>query len=409
MNQPKLNMAHRAWRCLPSAFRRNAMSGIASSLARKPDAAPPQSSQSIIVAGDIDGSNGLAASARIVHDVIAANGLSAGMVPLGLPSVVPAFNGVLPANAALLAVVNAPILPVGLLRLPRATLAGRRVIGLWAWELPAVPRQWRFGAKFAHEIWAPSAFTAAALEPLAPGRVRVVPYPLAAVELPVEGNRQDFGLPADALVVLTAVNLASSPERKNPLAAIAAFKAAFGARPDCIFVLKLSGLEACGDALRAIRAAIGLAPNIRLLVGTMPEPRLRGLIAASDIVLSLHRSEGFGLIPATAMLLGRPVVATGWSGNLTFMNAGNAALVDYRLVPASDARGVYRVKGAHWAEPDITHAAFLLRRLADDPAQRAELAAAGQRHATTTLGAAPLLAALGENGISSPARSYQSA
>ena len=76
------------------------------------------------------------------------------------------------------------------------------------------------------------------------------------------------------------------------------------------------------DDLRQIRAAIGDAPNIRLLTHALPEARLRGLIAASDIVLSLHRSEGFGLIPATAMLLGRAVVATGWSGNLTFI-AGN--------------------------------------------------------------------------------------
>ena len=70
-------------------------------------------------------------------------------------------------------------------------------------------------------------------------------------------------------------------------------------------------------------------------------------------MLSLHRSEGFGLVPAEAMLLGRAVVATGWSGNMDFMDADSAALVGYRLVPARDPRGVFEAPGADWAEPDL--------------------------------------------------------
>ena len=233
------------------------------------------------------GANGLAESARIMHSVIAAHGLARGLVPLGLPSVVPVNDIAVPAGAALLAVVNAPILPVGLLRLPRDFIARRRVIGLWAWELPVVPKNWHDGAAFVHEVWAPSQFTADAFEPLAPGRVRVVPYPLAAVDLPVAGDRKSLGLPADVLIVLTVFNLASSMVRKNPLGAIAAFKAAFGNSRDHLFVLKLSGTEAYPDDLRLIQAAIGDAKNIRLFTGSLPEAQLRGLIAASDIVLSL--------------------------------------------------------------------------------------------------------------------------
>jgi glycosyltransferase involved in cell wall biosynthesis len=306
----------------------------------------------------------------------------------------------LPKDAALLAVVNAPLLPVGLLRHKRDFLMGRRVIGMWAWELPAVPAAWRHGATFVHEIWAPSPFAAAAMEPLKPGKVRVVPYPLAALPaLPVQGDRASFDLPADALVVLTSFNLASSMERKNPFGNIAAFKAAFGESRDHLLVLKLSGVAAYPDDLRAIQAAIGNARNIRLMTETMPEPRLRGLIAASDVILSLHRSEGFGLIPAAAMLLGRPVIATGWSGNLAFMNSDVSALVGYRLVPAGDARGNYHVSGAHWAEPDIADAAEWLRRLSADAALRSRLGSAGRDHACTALGAGPLLDALAANGI----------
>ncbi len=395
-----LQFAHLLWRQLPKELRRRGMSGFAASLARKPDQPGPSASNGVVVAGDIDGANGLAESARIIYEVIAQHGMARGAVPLGLPSVVPKAEVTIPKDAALLAVVNAPILPVGLLRLPRDFLKNRRVIGFWAWELPVLPGSWRHGAAFVHEIWAPSQFTAEALEQIAPGRVRVVPHPLAALpELPVEGTRKAFGLNENALVVLMIFNLASSMERKNPFGHIAAFKSAFGSSRDYLFVIKISGTQAYQDDLQRIGQAIGDAPNIRLMTGTLPEPQLRGLIACSDIVLSLHRSEGFGLIPATAMLLGRPVIATGWSGNLTFMNPDVSALVSYRLVPALDERGTYDLQGAFWAEPDIEDAAAWLRRLGADAGLRRVMGEAGRAHARATLGAAPVLAALAANGI----------
>jgi glycosyltransferase involved in cell wall biosynthesis len=390
---------HAAWRLLPRELRRRAMTGLAAALARKPERVPPERSNGVIVAGNTAGADGLAESARIMHRVIADHRLARGFIPLGLPGSVPESRAPVPADAAVLAVVNANILPIGLLRLPRGFIARRRVIGMWAWELPLVPPSWAEGARFVHEIWAPSRFTAEALEALAPGRVRVVPYPLAAVDLPVAGGRAEFGLPEEAFVVLTVFNLASSMVRKNPMGAIAAFKAAFGASRDHLFVLKLSATEAYPGDLREIEAAIGSAPNIRLMTQTLPEPQLRGLIAAADIVLSLHRSEGFGLIPATAMLLGRAVVATGWSGNLAFMTPACAALVAHRLIPAIDPRGTYDLPGARWAEPETEDAAQQLRRLAGDAAARQALAQAGQAYARNALGAAPILAALAANGI----------
>jgi glycosyltransferase involved in cell wall biosynthesis len=395
-----LRLSHTLWRQLPQDFRRRSMSGLAASFARKPDRPGPATSNGIVVAGDIDGANGLAESARIIHGVIAAHGMARGMVPLGLPSVVPSVQRELPKGAALLAVLNAPFLPVGLLRHRRDFIAGRRVIGMWAWELPVLPADWRYGAQFVHEIWAPSQFTADAVEGLAPGRVRVVPYPLAALpEMALHGDRASFGLPPEALVVLTIFNLASSMARKNPLGNIAAFKAAFGAREACLFVLKISGAERYPQDLAIIEAAIADAPNIRLISETLPEPQLRGLIAASDIVMSLHRSEGFGLVPATAMLLGRPVVATGWSGNLTFMTSETSGLVSYRMVPVIDPRGNYDLRGAVWAQPDVEDAASWLRRLGDDPGLRKTMGEAGRAYARKTLGAGPVLHALAANGI----------
>jgi glycosyltransferase involved in cell wall biosynthesis len=79
------------------------------------------------------------------------------------------------------------------------------------------------------------------------------------------------------------------------------------------------------------------------------------------------------------MLLGKPVIATGWSGNTDFMDDTNAALISYRLVPARDDRSVYR---GLWAEPDVAEAATLLRKLADDTDLRRDL---GERARASTL------------------------
>lgn len=397
--QPYLRAAHAIWRLLPPRLRRHAFSAAAAAIARKPDRTPPGASNGVVIAGDTASPNGLAESARILHSVLSANGLARGFVPLGLPPDVPASRAPAPADAALLAVVNAPILPASLLRLPRGFIAGRRVIGFWAWELPCVPKTWEHGAKFVHEIWAPSPFTAGALERLAPGRVRVVPLPLAAADLCMSGTRAGFGLPEDRIIVLTVINLASSMVRKNPLGAIAAFKAAFGESRGHLFVLKLSGTEDYPKDVAQIREAIGKAKNIRLIAATFPDAQLRGLIAACDIILSLHRAEGFGLILATAMLLNRPVIATGWSGNIAYMKKGCAALIAYLLVPATDPRGSYQMPHARWAEPDIEDAAARLRELSESPAKRMAMAQAGQAYAREMLGTAPLLAALAANGI----------
>lgn len=376
------------------------MARVASAVAVAPGPAPDRS-DGAIVAGDLDGRNGIAASGRLYGSALAARGLLRGTMPLGLPSVAADYVGRPAPGAAVIAVVNAPFLPVGLARLkPRGLLRGRRIIGVWAWELSRVPKDWAIGARFVHEIWAPTRFTAEAFETVAPGRVRRVPYPLLA-RLPFTpvGDRAAFGLPGDCFIVLTVFNLSSSCARKNPQGAIAAFKAAFGTRRDALLVLKLTGEKDYPEDFAAIRAAIGGAANIRVMTQSLDEDALHGLMAASDVVLSLHRSEGFGLVPATAALLGIPVVATGYSGNLDFMDARSGALVGYRLVPARDGHDVYALPGAEWAEPDTEEAADWLRRLADDPALCAALGAAGHAHALRALDDSQLDAALDANGI----------
>ena len=396
-----LHPLHRAWRCLPANARRAALVRAAALIAPRPDRPPPDASGGIVVAGELGRASGLGEGARLMLAAlrqcgVPCWGVEAGLAVPGEADASPSeYPGAEAAGAPLVLHVNSPSLPAALLRLPRGFLRGRRVIGYWAWELELAPPAWRPGVRFVHEIWTPSRFSAAALERLAPGRVRVVPHPVAASPpVPSALTRADFGLPDGVLVVLVSFSLASSFERKNPLGAIAAFRAAFGDDPARLLLLKVGHAGHAPADLALLQAAIGGARNIRLETRLLPAADSHALTLCADIVLSLHRSEGFGLVPAEAMLLGRPVVATGYSGTTDFLDAACGMPVGYRLIPARDPRHVFEAPGARWAEADQGEAAAALARLADDPGLRAEIGTAAAKAARTRLGSAALARAV---------------
>ena len=387
--------AHRIWRLLPVRERRLVLTRATALVAPRPDPLPPPALHGIAVAGELACASGIGEGARLMLRGLAR--LDVPAWPIDIPSLVGGADMAAPAaetpppGAPLVCHVNAPMLPLALLRLKRATLRGRRIVGYWAWELQTIPPDWHAALRFVHEIWVPSRFTAAALEPMAPGRVRVVPPALAALPpLRAPLDRAAFALPDTAVVVLVDFNLASSFARKNPLAAIAAFRAAFADRKDRLLLLKVGNPDHFPDDFARIRAAVGDAANIRIETRVLPAADHVALMGMADIVLCLHRSEGLGLVPAEAMLLGRPVVATAWSGNMDFMDETSAALVGYRLVPVRDPRRVYDVPGAVWADPDARDAVAQLLRLADDSAERAALGARGRMAAMARLGAEKL-------------------
>src|SRR4029077_21261732 len=98
------------------------------------------------------------------------------------------------------------------------------------------------------------------------------------------------------------------------------------------------------------------------------------LFASADCYISLHRSEGLGLGMAHAMYLGKPVIATNYSGNLEFMNSDNSLLVDCTMTELNEDSGPYE-RGTRWAEPNVEHAANLLRWLYDHRAEGEALGA----------------------------------
>lgn len=369
----------RLWRYLPQHTRNQLQSNLTRLIAPTPDP-DARGGFPIAIAGMFSTASGIGEGARLAYASLEAAGYAPsafdlsrafGQVEFTTPSPRRALS---PGGGSLIVHTNGPFLPHALLALGRARIAGRRIIGYWAWELPRLTPIWQPGFRFVHEIWVPSRFTRDAVAAATDLPVHVVPHPLPP--MPVTPNmRAKLGLPQDALIVLNVSHLGSGFVRKNPLAAIAAFRRAFGDAPNRVLAVKLVD-NGAHHARHELDAAIAGAGNIRLIEGMLPQADMAGLMDAADIVLSLHRSEGFGLVPAQAMALGKPVIATGWSGNLDFMNDGNSALVSYSLVPVRDPEGAFDATDQEWAEPDIGHAADWLRRLADNPDLRARLGAA---------------------------------
>jgi len=185
-------------------------------------------------------------------------------------------------------------------------------------------------------------------------------------EAPRGMGRGYFGLPDDAFVYLYSYDFNSFTARKNPEAAIAAFRQAFedGAGRMRLLVKSING-ERYPERLAALQRTVADDPRIEVRDGFLSRDEMFGLQNAVDCYVSLHRSEGFGLGMAECMYLGKPVIATGYSGNLDFMDRDNSLLVDFKMIPLRE--GDYpHWEGQHWANPDVAHAARLMRQVFDD-------------------------------------------
>ena len=264
-----------------------------------------------------------------------------------------------------------------------------RVIGAWAWELEIFPAGWEEAFPFLSEIWALSDFAAAAFRrhEAAPP-VRVLPIAVAP-----DGAVRPQDRPSERpYTVLVMADALSTLERKNPVGAIRAFRLAFADRTDCRLILKVRNLDTAPEARASLLAEIGDAANIDLVQGSLSEAEQMSLISGADILMSLHRAEGFGLGPAEAMTLGVPVIATNWSGNLLFMDTNSAALVPYERVPVPEGCAHYDLVGAEWAEPDVEVAADWLRQLEAEPDLARSLAERAAQHINAICGIAAVQA-----------------
>jgi glycosyltransferase involved in cell wall biosynthesis len=241
---------------------------------------------------------------------------------------------------------------------------GRYNVGLWWWEVDTLPPESYAAFELLDEIWVGTQHVASTLAPVSPIPVYTVRFPIVPPRAEPMA-RSALGLDSE-WVFLSMFDHGSVLDRKNPLGTIEAFTEAFPPQSDAVLVLKSINADTDPIGRDRVRAAAVVHPNIRLLEGYLSPAQTHALIATADCFVSLHRAEGLGLGPAEAMALGKPVIATGYSGNLDYMTRENSYLVDYSLQPVGPGRWPYP-EDAHWAEADVAHAARLMRQVFDDP------------------------------------------
>lgn len=232
-------------------------------------------------------------------------------------------------------------------------------IGYWAWELESFPERFDHAFQLCREVWTPSEFCRVAIAERSPVPVVRIPHPVVVSE-PKRG-RAEFGIAPGSFTFLTMFDMLSVYERKNPRAVVAAFRRLHERSPGAELVVKANSVHHNREAMEELRRSAEGLP-VQFLEETLSRSEVDSLINACDCFVSLHRSEGFGLVMAEAMYLGKPVIATGYSGNLDFMNNENSLLVDYEMGETTERCAPY-APNQRWAEPSVEHAAELMGRV----------------------------------------------
>jgi len=238
------------------------------------------------------------------------------------------------------------------------------------WELARYPEEWAKQLDRFDEIWAPSKFIHESLE--AACSKPVVHMPLACeVALQSFFGRRYFSIPETDYTFLFFYDLRSYSTRKNPEAVVNAFRNLLAKRPysKIHLVIKVNGVETNPESFKALCEALtDLRQHVTLIQKMMTSNEVKNLVRCCDCFVSLHRSEGFGFGIAEAMVLGKPVIATAYSGNMDFMAPHVAYDVDYKLIPLSEGDYPHH-QGQVWADPDWEQASFQMINLVDNPNQ----------------------------------------
>lgn len=262
-----------------------------------------------------------------------------------------------------------PILPRLFDRIPDECRDGHYNIAHWVWETPEVPKEWIPLCNAIDEIWTPSVFSAKAFRRITDKPIRVYPHGVYEdkdkVVVNKEEVRQRFGIEKDSFVALVMYDGMSGAERKNPAAAIRAFKKAFPNGSEKVTLLiKAKSLDKKDK--KQLEELLGNETRVVRIEKKLSYEETQELFECSNVLLSLHRAEGFGLPVAEMMEVGGVALSTDYSGTKDFVNEHNACPVSFKLVRTNKDYSIYR-RGAVWAEPDEDDAAEKLRQLYENP------------------------------------------
>lgn len=340
-----------------------------------------RSEESVNILGYIRGQFGLAESARLYARALIEAGVQVRLydIDLDLPhgwedrSLEAWIGEDLPHGISII-FVNPDYLQQALNKIGRERLKGHYLIACWFWELGRVPEAWVPAIDQVDEIMVASEFVERAFRRVTSKPILRVPQPLG--ETHGSGlKRADFGLEDGKFIFLVTFDFNSWVARKNPYAALDSFRLAFPPECDDVrLLIKSSNGYRHPEKLRDLLNAAAVDARILVRDQIIDRVHLSALQRCSDAYVSLHRAEGLGLGLAECMAMGRPVIATGWSGNMEFMNSENSCLVRYSLVDVGNDE-YPGGEGAQWAEADIEDAAKWMRKLVDEPGFAAAIGA----------------------------------
>jgi glycosyltransferase involved in cell wall biosynthesis len=345
------------------------------------------------VIAHLSASSGLGNTARLFIEVLRRNGVAVAgldvdytqqhesdLLPAGIeivkdPAALPYAN-----NLIIVSVLGLPNL---WRKLPGLLNARFRNAALIFWELPVMPNAWKPSLSVLDAILVCSPYVRHAVELAVPQvPTLLLEHPLAEPERLNTAVLSDLGIEKTDFTCCASFDLRSDLARKNPQATIKAFQRAFPDEQNVQLLIKTNARPT--GAMRAqeteaLSQQIVNDKRITLVASTLPYTDVLSLYASCDSYISLHRSEGLGLGPMEAMLLGKPVVATGYSGNMGYMTQQNSVPVNYTLVEPINCGWQFRRDfagpGAAWAEADTQQAAEALRKLKHDHVWRAALGA----------------------------------
>ena len=314
-----------------------------------------------------------------------------------------------PRSRLSIAHCNADTLAYVARRLPQSLFEDRRIVGVWYWEAQNLPESHRHGFDWVDEVWVTSRFIAENLSRYSPVPVRHFPplmklaEPPARLDLPPE-------LANDRFVFLFCFDYRSQPARKNPEGVCEAFVRAFPQPlpdgPLCV-IKSFGGRKSYTLDHLELRLRYRRRPDILFLDEWFTESQRDSLMSRADCYVSLHRAEGLGLTLLESMALGKPCIATAYSGNVDFMSPENSWLIPAKLQPVGPGIAPF-LPNDLWADPDLNCAARAMNEVfenRDEAVRRGNLGreTVRTRHSIEAVGAR--VAVLLEGSLRSPARS----
>ena len=250
------------------------------------------------------------------------------------------------------------------------------IIPFCHWEMTRFPESWRKVAEMAAEVWLPTPFVKSAFDSTFPDladKSRIFQNPVEIDPFPVtrpqarESARRIFDLPVNAFVAGFTFASSSCFDRKNPFGAIQAFRQAFGDRSTNFLLIRCTDPDFYPEGLANLRRAVNEVEGLRLILKGEPQHRLEDFYAGIDVLVSLHRSEGYGLTIAEAVQTGAHAISTEWGLAPELAALPRVHTVSQKLIPVHDLQGFFgNFAHLEWADPNLDEAADCLLQIADE-------------------------------------------